>query len=113
MAGIYQTGQFRYSDFQKRRSYLLAPPPVPATDASPVEQHTDAVNPEVTETPAALGEDEGYNQFNILLYIIGLITIFVIFGVVAFIIIRKRKQKSETMEVTPANSIASSNISDV
>jgi phosphotransferase system glucose/maltose/N-acetylglucosamine-specific IIC component len=73
--------------------------------------NTGVDNLEAIETPAALSE--GYNQSSVLIYIIGLITIFVIFGIVAFMIIRKRKQKNEAMEVTPANSIANSNTSDV
>jgi hypothetical protein len=47
-----------------------------------------------------------------LFYAIGGILFLVIVGIVAFIIIRKRKQNNTNMEVSPANSMADSNVSD-
>ena len=63
--------------------------------------------------PFAVAGNEGANSSNVMIYIIGLSLFFVVFGVVAFIIIRKRKQTAENMEMSPVTSMAGSNVSDV
>ena len=94
-------------------SSLLAPPPVLPTDANGVEQPFQSFQPmRATEMPDALGGNEGNNNSRVLIYIVGFLAIFVIFGIVAFIIIRKRKQKNEAMEMAARPSVASSNVSD-
>ena len=111
IAGLYATGEFSYySNLSLKIWYDLAPPSVPDTDVDPEEPiDPDFVDIDATETPAALiGVN---NQTSILLYIIGLITILTIFGIVAFIVIRRRKQISDATEVTPENSITNSNTS--
>ncbi len=110
-------------NFQKNKLYILAPPSVPDTNPNPaVEQpfnfieptNIDIVNQETAGTAQALGAGKGGdNQSHILIYLVGIIVIFVIFGVVAFIIIRKRKKTNENMEeITPKNSTASSYMSN-
>jgi len=66
--------------------------------------------PQGTEMPLALVEDEDSDQSNTSIYLIGGILFFVIVGIVAFVIIRKRKQNNENTEISPANSMDSSNI---
>jgi hypothetical protein len=97
--------------------FLIAPPPDSVTDG-PAEQPSDGVAPTndynnvVTDSPSALAGNENAKSSNGMLYIIGLIAVFVIVGVIAFIIIRKRKQTTDNTEVSPVNSMASSNLSD-
>ncbi len=79
----------------------------------PIDPANVAYNdPEAPTNPSALAESGGYNWSNVAIYVVGLIAILVIFGVVAFIVIRKRKQNSENTETASVTSKTSSNISD-
>lgn len=70
--------------------------------------------PQTPDTIAALGEDENSGLSKPLIYLIGGVLVLLIIGVIAFVIIRKRKQQNnENMQVSPVNSTASSNMSDI
>lgn len=68
---------------------------VPTSRSPPVESSsTDVIIPdEDTPSPSAL--TDSLNMSNVLIYGVILIVIFLIFGIVSYIIIRKRKQKAD------------------
>lgn len=92
---------------------LAAETSISASSSLPAESdYSVDVGPD-EDMPAPLGGTESLNMSNILLYGGGLIAFFVIFGIISYIIIRKRKQKVDTtLETSQQNSQTSSMVSD-
>jgi len=68
---------------------------VPTSRSPPVESSsTDVIIPD-EDTPSPLALTDSLNMSNVLIYGVILIVIFLIFGIVSYIIIRKRKQKAD------------------
>lgn len=73
---------------------------------------TDVIIPN-QDAPSPLALNESLNMSSVLLYGVILIVIFLIFGIVSYIIIRKRKQKADdTLAISQQNSTTDSIMSE-
>jgi hypothetical protein len=102
-----------YSKNLRKKSLSFLVPPPYTTKTTPSQEYEEKTSDisEGTETPSALGDDSDSGLSSMLIYAGGGIVLLAIVGIVAFIIIRKRKQNNENMNVSPTNSVASSAIS--
>ena len=67
---------------------------------------------QMNSIPSAQGKSDGSGLSSTTIYgIIGVIIVMIIVGVVAFVVLRKKKQGAAAIQVSPTNSVASSMVS--